>query len=49
MTDRYEKLQTIKMCVTTYFNLHGVLPSIQEMLEWLGKSYEDILIEQFAA
>ncbi len=49
MMDKNEMLQKIKMCVTTYFNLNGVMPTIQDMLDWLGASFRDVLIEQYAA
>lgn len=35
-----DQMQEIRMCFQTYFNLYGTSPSEQEMLEWLGISYE---------
>ena len=42
-----EKEQKIRMCIQTYVNLYGVVPSAQELLEWLGVSYEDMIPEFF--
>ena len=42
-----EKEQKIRMCIQTYFNLYGTAPSAQELLEWLGASYEDMIPEFF--
>ena len=42
-----EKEQKIRMCIQTYVNLYGTAPSAQEMLEWLGASYEDMIPEFF--
>ena len=42
-----EKEQTIRLCIQTYVNLHGIKPSAQELLEWLGASYEDMIPEFF--
>lgn len=36
--DNYE-LQTLRMCIQTYFNLYGVMPGTREMIEWLGESH----------
>lgn len=33
--------QQIRMCIQTFFNLNGTAPSAQDLLEWLGASYED--------
>ena len=33
----------IRMCIKTYFNLYGVTPTIEEMNEWTGEPYEEIL------
>ena len=38
-------MQQIRMCFQTYFNLYGSAPSEQEMLEWLGTSYEEKIPE----
>ena len=43
MKEYNEKIQKIKMCIQTYFNLHGVMPSLQEMTDWLGASFQDLL------
>lgn len=43
MEKRNEKAQEIRMCVQTYFNLYGTVPSEQIMVEWLGTSYEDTI------
>ena len=42
-----EKEQKIRMCIQTYVNLYGTAPSAQELLEWLGASYEDMIPEFF--
>ena len=42
-----EKEQKIRMCIQTYFNLYGTAPSAQELLEWLGASYEHMIPEFF--
>ena len=42
-----EKEQKIRLCIQTYVNLHGIKPSAQELLEWLGASYEDMIPEFF--
>ena len=42
-----EKEQKIRVCIQTYFNLCGTAPSAQELLEWLGASYEDMIPEFF--
>ena len=33
-----ESLQTIHMCIQTYLNLYGRLPSVQELTRQLGPS-----------
>ena len=33
----------IRMCIKTYFNMYGVIPTIMEMIEWTGEPYEAIL------
>ena len=38
MEKNNDQMQEIRMCIQTYFNLYGVLPSEQVMLEWLGAS-----------
>ena len=35
-----DAIQKTKMCIATYFNLFGVMPSITDMVEWTGESYE---------
>ena len=40
-----ETFQTIRMCVQTYFNLYGVMPSAQEMIDWIGDPYKDAIRE----
>ena len=47
------ELQTVKMCIQTYYNLYGVMPGTQDMLDWLGETYAKVipmfLPEQHAA
>ena len=38
-----EELQKIRMCVQTFFNLYGVMPTVKELVDWLGQSYERIV------
>ncbi len=38
-----EMLQKIRMCVKTFVNLYGKRPSVQEMVNWLGSSYEKVV------
>ena len=40
-----EALQKIKMCIKTFLNLYGTMPSAQEMIEWLGNAYEKLVPE----
>ena len=40
-----EALQEIKLCVKTFFNLYGTMPSTQVMLDWLDSSYEKLIPE----
>ena len=40
-----DKMQQVRMCIQTYFNLYGIEPSRQDMLEWLGASYEAVIPE----
>ncbi len=35
-----DDLQIINVCKQTFYNLYGVFPKAQEMLEMLGKKYE---------
>lgn len=44
-----DQMQVIRMCIQTFFNLNGVMPSKQELLEWLGASYEDRIPDQMSA
>ena len=41
MEKKNDQMQEIRMCIQTYVNLYGVVPSKQVMVEWLGTSYED--------
>ena len=41
MEKNNDQMQEIRMCFQTYFNMYGTVPSEQEMLEWLGTSYEN--------
>ena len=34
--------QKIMMCIKTYINLYGTMPSIVEMSNWTGASYDVI-------
>ena len=34
-----EDLQKIRMCVQTYINLNGTMPTPEEMIDWLGVDY----------
>ena len=47
------ELQTVKMCIQTYYNLYGVMPGTRDMLDWLGETYAKVismfLPEQHAA
>ena len=45
--EKKDKMQEIRMCFQTYFNLYGVVPDVQKLLEWLGASYEDMIPEFF--
>lgn len=44
-----EKMQKINMCVQTYINLYGQMPTLQEMVEWLGISYQPLLMKVLEA
>lgn len=37
------EIQTVKMCIQTYFNLFGVMPGVQDMIDWLGESYAKVV------
>lgn len=45
MDNKKDQMQEIRMCIQTYFNLHGSIPSKQVMIDWLGTSYEDQIPE----
>lgn len=45
MENKNDQMQEIKMCIQTYFNLYGSVPSKQVMIDWLGTSYEDQIPE----
>ena len=38
-----EKTQKVKMCIKTYLNLYGVMPTTDEMESWLGESYRPVI------
>ena len=40
-----DKMLKVRMCIQTYINLYGIAPSMQEMLDWLGASFEDVIPE----
>ena len=40
-----ETIQKIKMCIKTFINLNGCMPSAQEMIDWLGSAYEQAVPE----
>ena len=46
---RNDQMQVVQMCIQTFFNLYGALPSKQELLEWLGASFEGRISDQLAA
>ena len=39
----YYKMQTVKMCVQTFFNMNGVMPGIQDMIDWLGEGFANVI------
>ena len=41
------KLQTLKMCIQTFFNLNGVMPGTSDMIDWLGKDYTRVVTPTF--
>ena len=41
-------IQKTRMCIATYVNLYGMMPGIQEMVDWTGESYE-MIIQIYAA
>lgn len=38
-----EMTQRIRLCIRTYFNLYGSVPSEQEMVDWLGAAYANLI------
>ena len=46
---RNDQMQIVRMCIQTFFNLYGAMPSKQELLEWLGASYEGRIPDPLAA
>ena len=40
---RNEKMQQVNLCIQTYFNLYGHMPSLKEMIEWLGNGYRPMV------
>jgi hypothetical protein len=38
-----DQMQDIRMCIQTYFNLYGSVPTEKALLEWLGASYEAVI------
>ena len=45
MEKKKDQMQEIRMCIQTYINMHGTVPSAQVMEEWLGTSYEESIPE----
>lgn len=43
MNDKTYEIQKVRMCIKTFFNMYGIMPGAQDMIEWLGDSYEKIL------
>ena len=39
MNNTYEN-QILNTCIQTYYNLHGIMPGTQELIEMLGESFE---------
>ena len=37
------EIQAINTCIQTYFNLYGVMPTLRDMIGWLGESYEKVI------
>ena len=37
-----ENIQNTRMCMKTYFNLYGRVPSIRTMIEWTGLTFAEI-------
>lgn len=40
-----ETIQKIRMCIKTFVNLYGRMPSVQDMIAWLGNTYENAVPE----
>ena len=38
-----EMIQKLRMCIKTYLNLYGVIPSIEKLSEWSGIPYNMVL------
>ena len=36
-------MQQVNLCIQTYFNLYGHMPSLKEMIEWLGNGYRPMV------
>ena len=45
MEKKKDQMQEIRMCIQTYFNLHGTFPTTQVMVDWLGTSYREQIPE----
>ncbi len=43
MKARNDQMQDIRLCIQTYFNLYGSVPTEKALLEWLGASYEAVI------
>ena len=43
MKKQIDRVQDIRMCIQTYFNLYGAVPTRQILVEWLGTSYEEMI------
>ena len=35
--------QTVRMCLQTFFNMYGVMPGAQDMIDWLGEDYAKVV------
>ena len=35
--------QTVRMCIQTFFNMYGVMPGAQDMIDWLGEDYAKVV------
>ena len=36
-----EDLQKITMCVQTYIQMNGTMPTAEEMIDWMGIGYKE--------